>query len=502
MFGIPAVLLPFFFSFMLDAIAVGIVMPLLPFFVMDLGANAMQLSLVVSSNYIAQTIGCIIMGKISDIYGRKLVLLSCLSASSISYFFVSKAQSLYNVALARIISGSLGGLIPIMQSCVADCSSLEERPKYLGRIMATFGIGFVLGPAISALLPNFSTRNKIQLASLLPFSGLIISFLFAKETKEDAKSFFGKYKPSNFNKHHLKSTPPTLPSQSTSSLPTRKNTSMEVLLLTLNGFLLMYAFATESIYAIFMKDSFGYGETVLSSLFALNGLLIGIFQVFLIKPLINMIGKHVTLIVGNLVLAIGMIGFALIRNKSVHFTLFAIHMIGYSIADTALVSLISSYSEKSTQGRDLSFNQAAQSCARVLGPLVAGTLYEWSKQSTSTISSLLPKGALPFLVGALCPAFAALIPSFLLIRKRNRKNKKSEAENNTNGYDDNSAIFSTVLLKDDINSSNSKIEEKLTLNFKNKEKRQKDLKKNLEKQDINNNANSIIGKYEKTIAID
>jgi MFS family permease len=177
-------------------------------------------------------------------------------------------------------------------------------------------------------------------------------------------------------------------------------------------------------------------------------------------------------------------------------------MIGYSIADTALVSLISSYSEKSTQGRDLSFNQAAQSCARVLGPLVAGTLYEWSKQSTSTISSLLPKGALPFLVGALCPAFAALIPSFLLIRKRNRKNKKSEAENNKNGYDDNSAIFTTVLLKDDINSSNSKIEEKLTLNFKNKEKRQKELKKNLEKQDINNNAISIVGKYEKTIAVD
>eukprot|EP01037_Dinobryon_pediforme_P043376 gene43376-54363_t len=61
----------------------------------------------------------------------------------------------------------------------------------------------------------------------------------------------------------------------------------------------MFAFATETIYAMFIKDSFGYGESTLSTIFAINGLFIGLFQVFFIKPVISMIGKHATLALGN-----------------------------------------------------------------------------------------------------------------------------------------------------------------------------------------------------------
>jgi MFS family permease len=170
---------------MLDAVATGLAVPLLPFFVMELGASAFQLSLVVSSNYIAQMLGCIAMGRVSDRYGRKVVLSLCLAASSMSYFCISQSHSLMAVALSRIISGSFGGLIPIMQSGVADSSLIEERPKYLGRIMATLGIGFVLGPALSASLPMLSTRSKIRFLTLLPLLALFITLFFAKETKNE-----------------------------------------------------------------------------------------------------------------------------------------------------------------------------------------------------------------------------------------------------------------------------------------------------------------------------
>lgn len=65
----------------------------------------MQLSMVISSNYIAQMIGCIVMGRVSDLYGRRVVLMVCLAASSLSYFAMSYAQSLKAVALAKIIAG-------------------------------------------------------------------------------------------------------------------------------------------------------------------------------------------------------------------------------------------------------------------------------------------------------------------------------------------------------------------------------------------------------------
>ena len=271
-------------------------------------------------------------------------------------------------------------------------------------------MGFVLGPGLSALLPGFSTRQKIRMSGLLPLTGFVIALLFFKETK--------KLEPMSRTTTNI--IPPSATSTSTSTskkinVVGRSNKSLpvesSVMLLVLNGFLLMYAFATETIYAMFMKDSFGYGERALSTLFAFNGFFIGVFQVFFIKPMINMIGKHATLAVGNGLLAAGMVGVALVRKETLHFMLFVGHIVGYSIADTALASLISRYSAPATQGRDLAFNQAAQSCARVLSPLFAGLLYERSKKSGN-----LPVGALPFLAGAAFPAIGIAIPALLYIR--------------------------------------------------------------------------------------
>ncbi len=297
--------------------------------------------------------------------------------TSLSYrYSVSRATSLKGITMARVIVGMCGGLLPVMQICVADVTSTDnqaERPKCLGRIMATFGTGFVVGPALAALATDFTPRDKIRAAAVLPLLGLVIITLFFRETKVFSAAT---------------TTASTGSTSATRSkgiddddgnalfMPSQKpQLTRVVLLLILNGFFLMYAFATETIYAMFMKESFGYGERALSTLFASSGAFIVIFQAFLIKPLINLIGKHATLVLGNLLLAIGMVGIALVREEVPHFALFLLHIIGYSIADTALVSLISRYSSTWSQGQNLSFNQAAQSCAKVFSPLLAGIMY-------------------------------------------------------------------------------------------------------------------------------
>jgi len=133
-------------------------------------------------------------------------------------------------------------------------------------------------------------------------------------------------------------------------------------------------------------------------------------QVLLIKPLVQRVGQRGTLMLGNAFLAMGMLGLAVVRNKVKHFVLFSTHIVAYTVAETALVSLISRYSALQSQGRDLALNQAAQACARVFSPLLAGLLYEHSKQSTLLV---LPVGALPFVVGGLCALVAVVIPALL-----------------------------------------------------------------------------------------
>lgn len=413
--GIPRILAPYYLAFLLDGIALGLVMPLLPYFVMKMGANAFDLSIVVSINYLIQSVGCILMGKFSDAYGRRIAMSICLSASCMTYILLHRATSLPGVILARMVAASMGGLLPIIQSTVADAIDVDDRPKYLGRIMATLGLGLVLGPTINACLPAFSTESKILLASFLPATSLLIILFYARETKRvssltsttasaAAHALLPPKSPPRFSAlKPLKETP------SSSSL---SPIAFDIIILVINSFAIMYAFATETIYAMFMKDLFGYhGDRALSTVFAVSGILIGIFQVFFIKSTINMLGKHATLVCGNAILSLGMIGVGMIRHRGFHFAMFGLHVVGYSIADTALASLITKYSSPATQGRDLAYNQSAQACGRVISPLVAGLLYEMSKSST-----ILPVGALPFIMGALFPAVATLAPFYLYMK--------------------------------------------------------------------------------------
>ena len=428
-FGLPRRLVPYFIGFLLDSMATGLILPILPFYVMQLGANALQLSLVISVNYIAQMFGCITMGKISDLYGRRTAFLLCLTASALSYFSVSYASNILLVVLARLITGICGGLVPIMQSTVADTANAEDRPKYLGRITATFGLGFVLGPVLSTALPtNMTPKGKMQVAACLSLLGLVIAALSAKETKAVVRPLLalshstarkGLVTPDNSTETVEDSTISTTSTTNSTYATLPQSTvplNSEVIFLVLNAFLIMYAFGTETIYAVFIKDTFGYSEAALSGIFAVNGLLTGIFQIFCIKPLIGILGMHFTLALGNILLGLGMLGLGFVREKIPHFLLFACHILGFTIADTALVSLISRYSAPVSQGRDLALCQAANSCARIFSPLIAGLLYERSRELVRTGTAVLPFGALPFLVGGLCPLLGLVIPALLHAR--------------------------------------------------------------------------------------
>jgi len=139
--------------------------------------------------------------------------------------------------------------MPVVQSAVADATTLADRPKFLGRISATFGLGFALGPALSTALPGLSAKQKIRVAASLPLLGFIVTYFFAKETKKSVNPL--AFRPAlSANRLHSDKT-------HTAVLKPVYPLTKEVLLLVLNGFLIMYAFGTETVYALLLKDAFG-----------------------------------------------------------------------------------------------------------------------------------------------------------------------------------------------------------------------------------------------------
>ena len=414
-FGLPRRLWPVFISYLFDSIAAGLVTPLLPFYVMELKGNAMHLSSLISINSLVQMIACIFMGKISDKLGRRVALLYGLTSSSLSYFLVSCVNSLPTLVLAKTICGSSGGLLPIVQSIVADVSTENNRAKYLGRIPATLGLGFLLGQGLSLGMPTLPPRLKIRLVSLFPFIGLILSSLLFKESRIYPSSPTPTSAPvipnnkstnNRLNKNSLHNNKE--PTNIDISLTTNIQSNYPIYLLVLNGFFLMMALSSQSVYPILGKEAFGFDANSFSKILAANALIIGIVQVFFIKHILSFFGTNRTLAIGNLLATVGLLGVSLLRKKMIHLILYTIYAIGYCIADTSVVSLIMHYASTASQGRYLALNQAGQSFARVISPFIAGFLYELGRKM-----SFIPAGSLPFIVAASYTGIGILIPSIL-----------------------------------------------------------------------------------------
>ncbi len=411
---------PVYCCHMLDCVCSGIAAPILPFYILGLGANVRHLALIVSSFSLAQTIGSVVMSSVSDHIGRKPVLVGCLIATATSNILLSRSERLISVVCIQVVMGLMGGMKAIAQAAVADIVPIELHPKFIGRLQASVGLGFVFGPMLVAALKtvkSVSTRQIFRFAAVLPLVGLILAIFSFKETKDHHMKCNGIMTATEFVDEEIDK--PTAAAPGT--IGTCINNAQcnpkwpfpsPVLLLVLNGFLLMYACSIETtVYATFIKDNFGYGETVLSTTFALNGIMVGVLQLVLVKHIVQKLGKHIMLLMGNLTMTVGMVGISLVRSWLLHFLFFSVHILGYSIADTAIISLISRYSVPNMLGRSLGLNQAALGFARVISPLIAGVLYERSKTQGA-----LPMGSLAYLVGSCAPLLAMAIPSFLYIR--------------------------------------------------------------------------------------
>jgi DHA1 family tetracycline resistance protein-like MFS transporter len=411
--GVPAALFPVYLSLALDAVAVGVLVPVLPFHIQSLGATSVQLSSIISATYASQAVGCLLMGRLSDRLGRRAALQIGLSLSAAALLALASASTLRGVLLARVLAGCSGGLMPIVQACVLDAAGggdsgdsgglSGEEPRLLGMIQAAFCAGFTLGPVLSLLLAKVSARVKIRISAIFPLIGLaIVSMLF----RDTGKSI------TLVNDSSHTALGPGSEARSGRAAP--KLTSLTPLFIA--GFSAMFAFATEGLYPILLKQAFGLAEGALASIAVGSSMSVLLLQTLLVPLLFSKFGKFNIMFLGNALLSSGLLGVALIRSYSLlplHVLMVLLQVVGFSLADTALVSLISEHSASGARGRHLSTHQAAQAVSRIASPLLSGYVYA----NYGNVLGL-PTGSLAFIINAATPALAsAAVYYWLLVAK-------------------------------------------------------------------------------------
>jgi len=168
----------------LDLIGFGILIPQLGVYGVKFGASPFTVGLLISVYSLMQLVAAPVLGRLSDRYGRRPVLLLSQVGSLLGYLLFALADSLPLLFLARVIDGISGGNIATAQAVVADITRPEERARGMGVIGAAFGLGFVLGPALGGFLGAWGGNLAIGLfAAGLVAVNLACTWFFLPESR-------------------------------------------------------------------------------------------------------------------------------------------------------------------------------------------------------------------------------------------------------------------------------------------------------------------------------
>lgn len=163
-------------SILVDVFGYSMVMPLLPFIVIEsLGATALMYGLIISSNAVAILIFGPLWGKLSDKYGRKPVLIVSQAGTGLAFLLLAFSNSIPVIFAGRILDGVFSGQFPIIRAYISDVTTPQTRASQMGKIMVGFTGGMILGPLLGGFLGNIEWWLPMLFAYFLTILSMILT---------------------------------------------------------------------------------------------------------------------------------------------------------------------------------------------------------------------------------------------------------------------------------------------------------------------------------------
>ncbi|MDT7806707.1 MAG: transporter, family, tetracycline resistance protein [Acidobacteriota bacterium] len=355
-------LLVIFITVFIDLVGFGIVIPVLPFYVEGtrFGASPRVVGLLFASYSIMQLIFTPILGRMSDKYGRRPILFFSLLGTSLGFFILGFATTLWMLFAGRIIDGITGGNISTAQAYIADVTTEENRAKGMGLIGAAFGMGFIFGPAIGGILSRWGTHVPFLFAGALALANATLLYFVLPETvtpdhpaRQSAAT--GRW------------------SQLVSAL---RGSRLAFVLGIYFLFITAFSIMTSS-FGLFTLYRFGFDAHDTGWVFAFVGVIGAVVQGGLIGRLVKMFGELPLVIAGALFFAASLFIIPMTGPSTGTVALLALgafFALGNGLATPSLTSLASKSASAGEQGGVLGVTQSVASLARVVGPLISAAL--------------------------------------------------------------------------------------------------------------------------------
>jgi len=366
-------LLTIFAIVFVDLLGFSILIPLIPFYAKEFQASDTVIGLLVASYAAAQLVGAPLLGRLSDKYGRRPVLLISILGTIAGFVMLIFANSLWLLFLSRIIDGLTGGNISVAQAYITDVTDEKNRAKGLGLIGAAFGIGFIVGPALGGLLSSLGAN----------FSGFI-SWEYALPALAAAAlatfNFFAVYfwLPESLTKEQMEEAAAN-PQKSALSWSALQKAFARPLVGSLlkTRFFFSLAFAMfQTVFALYALDRFGFGASETAFVLTYIGVLIAVVQGGLIGRLTVRYDESKLLFLSVILMSGSLFAWAFTPTIWV----LLIIMIPLAFSGGVFNTVINSELTKSVMpqeiGGTLGLSAALESATRVLAPTMGGVLLD------------------------------------------------------------------------------------------------------------------------------
>lgn len=348
----------------IDILGFTIMIPLLPFYAESLGATPFVVGTLSSIYGFCSLIAGPILGDLSDRYGRKKVLLLSQIGTCIGFIILALSRTLWIVFLSRIIDGITAGNITVAQAYISDVTEPKHRTRAMGMIGASFGLGFILGPAISGVLVRFGHAAPIWASAVLSFASIMGTSFFLVDVKEPSGTAktggaFDQFKKS----FRLMKT------------PVLKECFIVFFIFSIIFSLYISGLALYCERVLFWKGR-PFAAREVGLLFTYVGVISFFIQIFLMGKLVQKWGEIKIMMIGFASTMIALLFMGLSPLLTIFLMGITMNAFGNAILRPAISGMLSKNASPHHQGLVFGLNQTLMSIAQIICPLISGLLID------------------------------------------------------------------------------------------------------------------------------
>lgn len=372
-----------------NMLALGIVIPLLPYLAESTGATELQTGLLVAAYPLSQLFGAPLLGRLSDRYGRKPVLLASVFGTAVGFVILALAGTLPVLFLGRIIDGLTGGNINVAQAYITDVTDRKERSRALGLIGAAFGLGFVVGPVTGGLLAEISYATPAWLGAGLALLNMLAVALFLPESlTAEVRAKMAVKKRAIFDVagfRHALSHPRVGP-----VLTVRTATGISFAIF-------------ETMFALWAITSLGFKPSQTGIFLGYLGISSAIIQGGLMGRLTRRFSDDTLLMTAILVSGVGIGVWGFTTSIPMLIAIIPPLAFGLAVGQTTMTSMLSKSVGRDEVGSVLGIQTSIMSLTRVIAPIIGGFLLERATVwAPGLLAGVLTLAVAPFAFKTLC----------------------------------------------------------------------------------------------------